>query len=165
MDGANYLYTCAELSIAIVGFSAIAVALRQKQGTNIDEQDGHRIRMIIERGLMAALLAMLPLMLSHFDISGALLWRTSSGVLAVYAISILVRRYTARYKGYRILLNPISIWVLLATGIAIIVIQLLNAAGAFPTFHLGWYLLGLTWLIVTAGYVFGFSIYVWTRTT
>ena len=165
MDGANYLYTCAQISIAIVGFSSIAVALRQKQGSNFDEQDGHRIRIIIERGLMAALLAILPLLLNHFGISGILLWRISSGVLAAYTISLLVRRYMARNKGFRIVLNPISFWALFVTGVAIAIIQLLNTAGVFSIFHLGWYLLGLTWLIVTAGYVFGFSVYAWTRAT
>jgi len=165
MDGANYLYTCAQLSIAIVGFSAIAVALRQKSGTSFNEQDGYRIRMIIERGLMAAFLAMFPVLLNHFDISGTILWRISSGVLGVYAISLLIRRYTARHKGFTLLLNPISFWALFVTGVAIVIIQLLNAVGAFSTFHLGWYLLGLTWLIVTAGYVFGFSIHAWTRNT
>ncbi len=121
--------------------------------------------MIIERGLIAALLAMFPVLLNHFDISGTLLWRISSGVFAVYAISLLVRRYKARNKGLRILLHSIPFWALFITGVAIVIIQLLNAAGAFTAHHLGWYLLGLTWLIVTAGYVFGFSIHAWTRNT
>jgi len=165
MDAADYLQTCAELAVAIAGFSAVALALRQQPGKQFEDNDGYRIRVIIERGLTAALFAMLPLLLGHFEIPENIIWRTGSALLGTYGLSVMARRYIGRSRENRILASRIMAKILVTVGIAMILVQVANAAGLFSSYYVGVFLLGVTWHIVSAGYVFGFTLYEWTRST
>lgn len=50
-------------------------------------------------------------------------------------------------------------------ALAIIIVQVLNAIGVVLAQGLWWYTLGVTWLMVSAGYTFVIYLRAWVRAT
>ena len=80
MDTTDYLYTCAEIGVALAGFSALVVALSQRAGAASSDTHYWYMSVIIERGLMASFLAMLPSLLEGLGVATRGIWLISSGL-------------------------------------------------------------------------------------
>ena len=59
------MYTMAEIGVALAGFAAIVIALRQKEGASLTDGDRKVVASLIERGLVAAMLSFLPILLDR----------------------------------------------------------------------------------------------------
>jgi len=154
MDGSEYLYTLAEVSVAFVGFASIVVAIRQLSGDLID-LDRLLIVWLIERSFAALAFALLPPLLHHFGAPSQRILPISSGLLAAYLLVTIVRvTLLSRRHG--------SAFSLSGTGLAfrgivlftMFPIQTAAALGLLPFAALGWYLLGVSWLLLAAGTLF-----------
>jgi hypothetical protein len=165
MDGESYLYAIVEAGVALAGFSAIAIAF----SSNGPNQDGAYSKVVIarlvERSLMASLFALLPILLFELGLSGRVVWLVSSGTLAIYGASALVRTLRRRDVMFQLGLRwPMTV-LLFLVAIAVIVVQVLNAIGAILAQSLRWHMLGVTWLLATAAYTFVIYLRAWLRST
>ena len=96
MDGSEYLYSCVEAGVALSGFAALTLAIRSRSGAEYTEYERKLVASLIERGLMAALLALLPLLLRSFSLQEPTVWALSSGTFVVYGLSLVVRAIGGR---------------------------------------------------------------------
>jgi hypothetical protein len=166
MDGEEYLYACVEAGVALAGFSALVVVLRQRGARELPAFDRTLIANLIERGLMAALFSLLPRLLIGLGLASASVWSASSAALAVYVASLAVRgfRNSRRFPEEATQVFPRRVVpILYLVGVAVIVIQVLNVLGLGIHRDLWWYLLGVSWVLVSAGYSFLIILRSWVR--
>lgn len=90
MDGADYLCTVAEVSVAFVGFASIVLTLRHRSG-DLGEIDRVLVSWLVERGLSALGFALLPMLLIHFEVSLERLLPIGSGLLSTYLLVTVIR--------------------------------------------------------------------------
>jgi hypothetical protein len=72
----NSFLTLAELSLALIGFSALVAAFERDRAPDLITR--FRTRVLVEIALTAFALSLLPFLLSSFGVSGEQLWRSSS---------------------------------------------------------------------------------------
>ncbi len=156
MEAAEFLYTSAEVGVAISGIAALMVAIGQGRKGAIDAQTMLYVGAIVERGLASAFFALLPILLSGFDLSPGVLWLSSSGLLAMYITSLGYRSYRTRMKERFLAtsLHGVTFSLLLIIGFMVAGLQMVHASGLLLEQSIWWYALGVAWLLVTMGYVF-----------
>jgi hypothetical protein len=155
LEGSEYLYTVAEVSVAFVGFAAIVIAVRPRSG-DLSEAERQHVTWLVERGLAALTFSLLPMLLHYFGAQPRSVLPLSSALLAGYLLIALARVLLAVRAG------TLAKSSLSASGIALrvsmvglmIPIQALAALGVLPLDPLGWYLLGASWLLVLSGILF-----------
>lgn len=94
MNESSLLQTTAEVSVAFTGFIGIFLVLAARDG-RFPPGDSFVIRLIVICSIGPVFFAVLPLVLNGLGLSGAPLWRLSSGTIAVtevVAITHLVRQ-------------------------------------------------------------------------
>lgn len=165
LEGESYLFAIAEAGTALAGFSAIALALTVNNPNWDDVKARLLVSRLVERSLMAALLALLPVLLVGLRVPGRVTWLAASGTLAIYGAVAVARTLHRRDVALALGVSRGVQGLLFALALAMIVIQVLNALGAVPGPGLGWYMLGVTWLLATAGYTFVIHIRSWLRST
>jgi len=83
-----------------------------------------------------------------------LLWPVMSGLLALYlAVDLLHQQKTARALPSGSL-NPALAVLVVSLNMLVLVLQILNVIGWGPAHGFGPYLLGVTWLTISAGIMF-----------
>jgi len=97
-QGTSYLYTMAILGMTFMGFSAIVMLLRQTVGGHLRPFDALFARIYMEFALIVSIGAMLPLLLTFWELPTATVWRLSSGLLGVRLLAI-ASRYPARRRA------------------------------------------------------------------
>jgi hypothetical protein len=155
LEGSEYLYTVAEVSVAFVGFAAIVIAVRPRSG-DLSEFERQHVTWLVERGLAALAFSLLPMLVHYFGAQSRSVLPLSSALLAGYLLSILARNFLI-FRAGTLAKSPLS-----ASGFAsrlamvglMIPIQALAALGALPFDPLGWYLFGASWLLVLSGILF-----------
>ncbi len=161
MNGSEYMYTVAEVGVGLSGFAAIVMAMRRRDGSSLSNLDRLLVATLIERGLVAAFFSLLPVLLFGLGLAEPLLWAVSSGTFVIYGIwiayrAILNRRYVSDT------MMPMSLYFgLIGIGIAVTIVQLMHALGVGMQQSAWWYMIGVTWLLVTAGYRFYFILREW----
>jgi hypothetical protein len=156
VEGSEYLYTIAEVSVAFVGFAAIVISVRHRSG-GLSEAERWHVTLLIERGLAALAFSLLPMLLHHFGVPVRSVLSLSSGLLAGYLCIALARNLLlARTEtlAAKLSLSPSGVAFRQVILGLMVPIQALAAAGALPFDPLGWYLLGASWLLVLSGIVF-----------
>jgi hypothetical protein len=155
LEGSEYLYTVAEVSVAFVGFAAIVIAVRTRPG-DLSEAERQHVTWLVERGLAALAFSLLPMLLHYFGAQPHSVLPLSSALLAGYLLSILARNLLIVRMGSlaRSLLSASGIALRLALVGLMIPVQALAALGVLPFDPLGWYLLGASWLLVLSGILF-----------
>lgn len=164
MNGESYLYTLVEAGVALAGFSAIALALESRGAPQSESRSKAVIARLVERSLMASLFALLPTLLAGLDLPARIVWLIASGSLAGYGAFRLVQ--TLRHHGETMAqmgVGRASRFALALIAVAVIAVQVLNAIGFIPSQGLWWHALGVTWLMVTAGYTFVIYLRAWMR--
>lgn len=164
MDGGSYLYALVEAGVALAGFSAIALALESRGAQQGEARQKAVVARLVERSLMASLFALLPTLMSGLGLSERILWLIASGSLAGYGAFRLV--HTMRNHKETMMqmeVRPATRLVLALIAVAVIIIQVLNAIGFVLSQGQWWYALGVTWLMVTAGYTFVIYLRAWIR--
>lgn len=167
MDGTDYLLTCAEVAVALAGFSALIIALTNRGGSNTDPVSRALVSTLIERSLVAVFLSLFPILLSGLDIAPTYLWSVCSITLAVYIASLAWRSSAQRKKSpeTREYLSAPAFSALLIVGLLVLLLQILHALGLGISKSVWWYLVGLTWILMSASYMFYIAVRRWAHTS
>ena len=162
MEASDYLLTCAEIAAALAGFAALIVALGDRARDSL--LPGF-VSTLIERSLVAILLSLLPALLTGLNVGPRMLWGLSSSVLAAYILSVAIRSATLRRRdpAFAVLISGPVFFSLLAFGLGVLVLQVLNASGLLVSQGVWWYLVGLTWLLASICYLFFIFVRSWSR--
>lgn len=167
MDGSDYLYTCAEVAVALAGFSALVVAITGRDSPAVDQLFRGIVGTIVERSLAAIFFSLGPILLLGLEIDPAFVWSICSGGLAIYITSLAWRSASLRRREpllVEFLAGP-TFLVLMGLGLVVLVLQTLNATGLLIEKGVWWYLVGLTWLLLAAAYMFYLAVRRWARAT
>lgn len=165
MEGSDYLLTAAEIGVALAGFAALVIAVRQRGAGMLSPNDRNLVASLIERGLVASFFSFLPLLLTGLGLEAELVWLIASGGLAIYIVSLGWRSRASRRRDPEASdLVPAALFhPLMVVGISLAGVQFAHAFGWFLEQSVWWYLLALTFLLTSAGYVFFFVVRGWVR--
>jgi len=83
----DYFLDLAQVSIGFVGFSTIAVVLREMIGTPLDRYQTLIVRYVVECGLAATIYALGGVLLAVAGLTPPLLWRVASAALGVFGLA------------------------------------------------------------------------------
>jgi len=152
-EESSYLSLLATLSLSIVGFSTVVVAIRGALGGELSDRHLRLVRLYIEGGLLVTALAVLPALLSLLHISAAATWSLSSATAAlVYSFVLVVqfRRRRAVEPG------PFPLWVIVVDGLSLLAIAglCMNVRGVPNPPNIGPYAVVLTWSLCMFGFIF-----------
>jgi hypothetical protein len=154
IEGATYFYALAGVAMAFSAFSAIVVVIRQTFGVALTAFQLLLTRLLIEHGFLVALLSFLPMLLALFEMPHRLIWQISSATTAAsisyWSIDYAVRRYPA----VRTRRHPAFVWVNMAISGCVVVILICNTLGFPFSPQVGFYALGVSWILIQGGDVF-----------
>ena len=165
LEGSEYMYTSAEVGVALAGFAALVIAFRQRQDSALSDSDRRVVASLVERGLMAAFFSFLPILLFGLGLPERLIWFFSSGTFVAYGVSIIIRSIRSmrsRKISSGLASNPVF-YILFALGVLMVALQVCHALGLGIKQSAWWYLVAVTWLLVSAGYRFFFVLRGWVR--
>ena len=165
MEGADYLLTCSEVAVAFAGFSALVVVIRQRGADELSPSYRSLVASLIERSLVAVFLSLLPILLSGLGVSPSRVWSLMSGTLGIYIISLAWRSAVARKRNplVREFISGSMFSVIYVFGVLVLMLQIAHALDIGVQQSVWWYLVGLTWLLMSAGYLFYIAIRGWAR--
>jgi membrane associated rhomboid family serine protease len=160
VEASGYLYTIAAVGMSFAGLSVLTMILRQILGGQLTKFDSFVARSWIHLGFMITLGSILPPLFALFEISTPMVWRISSGVMAIilgcWALTFPRRRLAT--KSTRL---PIPVITFLA---AMVLIALALAANAIvaPVERLpGVYAASVTAVLIGAALLFLFTFVHW----
>ena len=165
MEGSEYLLTCAEVAVALAGFSALVVAIGGRGDSSIESLSRGLVGMLIERSLFAVFFSLVPVLLAGLNVAPAQLWFICSGGLATYIVSLAWRSAAARRQEpwlSEFLAGP-AFAILMVLGLLVLLLQVAHAFGLGLRQNVWWYLVGLTWLLLSVAYIFYLAIRRWAR--
>jgi hypothetical protein len=160
VDATGYLYTIATVGMTFAGLSVLTMILRQILGGQMTRFDAFVTRTWVQLGFMTTLGSILPPLLILFGDPAPIVWRVSSGIMAVIlgAWAVTFRRRRQAANPTRLPLQVV-IFVL-----AMVVAALALAANAIvvPVERLaGVYSASVTAILIGAGMLFLFTIVHW----
>jgi hypothetical protein len=157
MQGAEFLLTIAEISLAFVGFSAVIVAFRQAGGRTWSQFERLLIRGMIELGFAALFFALVPHILVYLHFPDPWVWglsSTSFGLfMAGYNVNYLIRR--RRVGGAaESPVRPVVLYTRMSISFLIAAALILSAFDVLVPRGVGAYALGVTWLLALGAIFF-----------
>jgi hypothetical protein len=100
VDASGYLYAMAAVGMSFAGLSVLTMILGQMLGGQMNKFDGFVARSWVQLGFMITFGSILPPLLALFEVSTPVVWRTSSGLLAIilgfWALTFPRRRHAAK---------------------------------------------------------------------
>ena len=165
MDPFEYLLTCAEIGIALAGFAALMVALRERGGGNFSEQDRNIVSLLVERSLIATFLSLHPGVLHGLEIPNEKIALLSSAIFVIFSIysarrAINVHRSDPNLDDF---ISSISRRILWVAFLVVVSIQVANVIGGVFERSVWWYVLAILWVLVSAGWLFLLFVRSWVR--
>jgi hypothetical protein len=148
----DYFLNLAQVSIGFVGFSTIAVVLREMIGTPLDRFQTLIVRYVIECGLAATIYALGGPLLAVVGLAPPVLWRVASAALGVFGLVYPIHYV---YRRRRLKPGPLpsyAVAIFLVT-MAVDAELWLNALTPVFYFSVGPYAIGVTWLLAQAGII------------
>jgi len=144
--------TLTEFSVAIAGFSGIAIAIGARDGA-VNSLTQFRNRNLLNFSIGAAFGSVLPPLMSHLGRSGESIWICSSGLFAAIAFYLVIAPFIGRAA-----LSPSErektswpIWIVSVVGTSIAgVAQLMNVFGFFGDPGPGPLYSGIVWTLLMA---------------
>lgn len=150
------LYTIAEISIALAGFSGLVVALRKNRGP-LSSVEKYRLQILLILALGALFLSFLPELLAGFSVDPALLWPFASTLVAMYSVVFVIWWLIASRRIARVAPEIFSrlAFARMVVGHAIVVLLLLAVASTVVRESAGAiYVLAMIWYLVHAAQQF-----------
>jgi len=83
METSGYLYTIAAVGMSFAGLSVLTMILRQILGGQMTKFDTFVARTWVQLGFMVTFGSIQPPLLALFDVSTPMVWRASSGLMAI----------------------------------------------------------------------------------
>ncbi len=153
LKGAAYLYTLATLMITFAGFSALLLAFRQAAGAQLSVLDRFLAKTVLVQLFTLTGGALLPPLLSLFDIPQTWLWRVAAVCFAIPMLALLLTYPKRRRRAVGKSPPPVVFAVFVALG-SITVLAMLIYILAGPTYQAGAYLVSLTVNFFTTAFAF-----------
>jgi hypothetical protein len=148
LPGSTYLYALAFVAAAFVGFSSVVVVIRQTIGVTLSRFQVLLARTDIELGYIVVGLSFLPMLLSLSNKPHGLVLQASSGIAALVLVSWLVF-FAFRYRKATSATLPVSAWLHLALGVAVVIVLAVNASG-YKEPQIGLYAVALSFVLAEA---------------
>jgi len=152
----DYFHTLAQVAIGFVGFSTIAVVLRQMIGRPLDAYQTLLVRYVIECGLAATIFSLAPVLLAVAGLSAPTLWRVSSAALGIFGLVYPAHYVHRRRRAKPGALPRHGVWIYLGT-IAVVALLWLNVFTPIFRWSAGPYALGVTWLLLQSAVILVFA--------
>jgi len=147
------LFTLAEISVAMAGFSAIVVLFRRLESGLWRAADADRLHGMVLHSMFAGFFCLLPPGVRVFTGEAPALWGISSAALGLQILShlfVIVRLpSTTRAQGFSI-----------GSGALVALLQLANVLGVAFEQDFGPYLIGILWHVIQAGVLFLMLIWI-----
>jgi hypothetical protein len=127
VDAAETLTTLAEVAAAFAGFSGVVAALGVKSLSELPPLHRFRFANLLVVSVGAALFAFLPVVLQQFPIGSSAVWASSSGMLSIFAGTLLFARWRAGLRLGALGKGPLNLWMAIcwiATLSAVCLLQL-----------------------------------------
>lgn len=90
LKGTSYLYALATLMVTFAGFSALLMAIRQSAGGRLSSLDRFLAKTTVGNATMLTGGALLPPLLSLFDIPEAWIWKASALIFGLPMLALLL---------------------------------------------------------------------------
>jgi membrane associated rhomboid family serine protease len=160
VDATGYLYTMATVGMSFTGLSVLTMILRQMLGGQMTKFDTFVAGTWVHLGFIVTLGSILPPLLTLFDVSTLMVWRISSGVMAIifgcWAVTFPKRRLAANPTPL-----PIPV-IIFAAAMDLIALTLAANAVAVPVERAsGVYAASLTAILIGAALLFVFAYVHW----
>src|SRR6266480_5981686 len=88
MTGAEIFTTIAQLAVAVIGFSGIAIAFNRSPG-RLSEFEAFRVLILFANSLAAMFLSLIPFAFFYMNWSDIAIWRIGSGLMLVFELIFL----------------------------------------------------------------------------
>jgi hypothetical protein len=152
----DYFLNLAQVSIGFVGFSTIAVVLREMMGSPLDRFQLLLVRFVIECGLAATIYALFGVLLALVGFTGPLQWRIASATLGMFCLVYPIHYV---YRRRRIKPGPVPAYAAAIFVITMVICAELWLNALTPIFHfsVGPYAVGVTWVLAQAGAILLFT--------
>ncbi|MBV9529852.1 MAG: hypothetical protein JO283_01950 [Bradyrhizobium sp.] len=160
VEASGYLYTIAAVGMSFAALSVLTMVLRQILGGQMTKFDSFVARTWVQLGFMITFGSILPTLLGLFEVSTLLVWRISSGLMAIilgwWAFTFPRRRQATKPTRLPI---PVTIF---SAAMDFIALALAANAIAAPVERLpGIYAASVTGILVGAGMLFLFAFARW----
>jgi hypothetical protein len=164
VDASGYLYTIATVGMTFAGLSVLTMILRQILGGRMTKFDSFVARMWVQLGFITTFGSILPPLLILFGPPAPIVWRISSGVMAVilgsWALTFPRRRHAVNPTRL-----PLQVVIfLLAMNIAALALAA-NAIVVPGELLAGVYAAAVTAILIGAGMLFLFAFVYWYEAT
>lgn len=153
MAETDLLFSLAELSVGLAGFSAIVVLFRRRESGKWRVGDADRFRGMVLHAMSAALFCIVPAWIAVFVSEPARIWTIASGLLGAdlaFQSSYVLRLPSTEARDR----------IVVAMGYAFAALQALNAFGVGFAREFGPYLAGVLWHVFSAGFLFVYLIWI-----
>lgn len=154
-------YLCiATVAITVVGFTGVIVLLKHPEKPGLLPNEIAGVKLIVEHGLIAVLLCLIPTLVFLLSKSEITEWRVSSAVLAtflLYAILINIYRILQTTKQRH---PPRTPRLMLSTFfVPTIIVLTLQASNVFDVSKQWPFAIGMFWLVLASFRMF--FLFVW----
>jgi hypothetical protein len=164
VDASGYLYTIATVGMTFAGLSVLTMILRQMLGGRLTKWDSWVTRTWIQLGFMTTFGAILPPLLILFGAPAPIVWRISSGVMA-----LILGSWAFTFPRRRQAVNPTRLPLqVVIFSLAMDVAALALAANAIVgpgALLAGVYAAAVTAILTGAGMLFLFTFVYWYEAT
>lgn len=153
VTGAAYLYTLAALMVTFAGFSALLLGIRQAAGAQLSLLDRFLAKTVLVQLFTLTAGALLPPLLSLFDVSQVWLWRIAAICFAIPMLTLLLTYPNRRRKTVGKGPPPLVFAVFIVLGSVTILAMLIYILGGFA-YPAGAYVVALTVNFFTTAFAF-----------
>jgi hypothetical protein len=160
VEASGYLYTIAAVGMSFAGLSVLTMILRQILGGQLTKFDSFVSRTWVQLGFMITLGAILPPLLALFDVSTPMVWRISSGLMAII-LGCWAATFPRRRHATNATRLPIAV-IMFVAGMDLTALALAANALAAPIERLpGIYAAAVTAILIGAAMLFMFTFVHW----
>ena len=151
----------AQLGLGLAGFRGIGLVLTSSAG-RLQRVELYRLGVMLGTAMGAMFLSLLPIAVAQFGVRGETVCRVSAGIMAVYTAGYATFFWTAILHFRRTvpeILSPIAHRLVFFLHLVNMLVQGASAFG-WLEHCVGWYWLGLFWLLAHATYQFGRILFI-----
>ncbi len=160
MEASGYLYTIAAVGMSFAGLSVLTMILRQILGGQMTKFDSFVARSWVHLGFMITFGSILPPLLALFELPTPVVWRMSSGLMA-----IILGCWALTFPRRRLATNPTRLpiqVIIFVAAMALTALALAANATAVPVGLLpGVYAAAITAVLIGAALLFLFAFVHW----
>jgi hypothetical protein len=154
----------AQLGLGLAGFSGIGLVLTRRAG-RLETFELYRLGIMLGTAVGAMFLSLLPIAVAQFGAGGGAVCRLSAAIMAAYSVAFAgYFWYVLRYFRRTVpeIIGPVASRAVLALHVANAALQAISALGVLER-CVGFYWLGLFWLLAHGTYQFWRILFVRPR--